>query len=189
MKCSSYISPFSLYFSSFHNPIARMENADWDHNFVALGRLSPDRFRKPSEKVHLVRKEISHLIHQAIKSPTSVSPGGAGSPGNIAKNRPGSRAKSAPNFGLDTEGSIGNSTLIGAISLTSEVVPAVAVSDTDEGYENYDDAFEVDEPATGEPVSSVPAPPREMVPMPDHLVTKAEKYWNNLVTGKHVVTN
>lgn len=148
-----------------------------------MGRLSPDRFRKPSETVHLVRKEISHLIHQAIKSPSSAGIGGSV---KIAKNRPRSRHEGTTSFGLDADGSLGSSTLIGAISLTSEVVPTVAINDDEDSDVNYDDAFEVDEPAA-EPASSSPVPSREMIPMPDHLVSKAEQYWNCLVKGKHII--
>jgi hypothetical protein len=164
---------FSYYFHDKLNTIflllkqsVPLENPEWDHNFVAYGQLSPDRFRKPSENVHLVRKEISQLVHQAIKLPTT-------STSSVSPKRP--QTRGGNNEQALNEDSIGDSTLMGAISLTTEVPLLQTRNNDDTDSEvNYYDEFEVDEPT---------AAPVEMVPMPTHLVSKAEQYWHSLVDG------
>ena len=51
------------------------ENLGWDKNFVAAGALSPDRFMKPSEKVHLLRRDIQQYLSDDASFGTKTATG------------------------------------------------------------------------------------------------------------------
>ena len=49
------------------------ENVGWDRNFIASGTLSPHRFKKPSEKAHLLRKDIKQYLSEDVSLSSTVS--------------------------------------------------------------------------------------------------------------------
>ena len=143
-----------------------LENPAWEHNFISFGKLSPHKFNKPSERAHVIRREVlKYGGEDSLLIDRSASP--------VNRRRE----------NIHFNESIGETTVLGAISLPDEVVSPSFEDDQDSDINYYEDNDFLVSSSSLALSSSESA-----VPMPSHLASKAEIYWMKLVEGEFEFT-